>query len=171
MDKRRKDKQYNLQNRKSRKTDNTMDKRTKGKTTIYKTVSQEGQTIQWTKDERKNNNLQKVKKDRQYNGQKDERKNNNLQNRKSRKTDNTMDKRRKEKQTIYKTVSQERQTIQWTKDERKNNNLQNRKSRRTDNTMDKRTKGKTTIYKTVSQEGQTIQWTKGRKEKQQSTKP
>ena len=26
-----------------------MDKRTKGKTTIYKTVSQEGQTIQWTK--------------------------------------------------------------------------------------------------------------------------
>ena len=54
-----------------------MDKTTKGKTTIYKTVSQE---------------------DRQYNGQKDERKNNNLQNRKSRKTDNTMDKRRKEKQ-------------------------------------------------------------------------
>jgi hypothetical protein len=36
-------------NRKSRKTDNTMDKTTKGKTTIYKTVSQERQTIQWTK--------------------------------------------------------------------------------------------------------------------------
>ena len=82
-----------------------------------------------------------------------------------------MDKRTKGKTTIYKTVSQERQTIQWTKDERKNNNLQNRKSRRTDNTMDKRTKGKTTIYKTVSQERQTIQWTKERKEKQQSTKP
>ena len=33
-----------------------MDKTTKGKTTIYKTVSQERQTIQWTKE---------VKKDRQ----------------------------------------------------------------------------------------------------------
>ena len=86
-----------------------MDKTTKGKTTIYKTVSQEGQTIQWTKkDERKSRRTT-------IHGQNDERKNNNLQNRKSRRTDNTMDKTTKGKTTIYKTVSQERQTIQWTK--------------------------------------------------------
>ena len=95
-----------------------MDKTTKGKTTIYKTVSQD-------KDERKRWTKRRKEK-RQYNGQNDERKNNNLQNRKqynlqnlqnrkSRKTDNTMDKTTKGKTTIYKTVSQEGQTIQWTK--------------------------------------------------------